>query len=162
VRCYSPLPAILKDESLTRLARCGHWRHRHDDYRLLLGRIGSRETAESNATQRVNAALVQAYGPVCIDRFKHQPNVEAKWAELTKIDTWRRMITSSKAASRHLRAPLHRTTRSRMHVQKRLARLFQCRHLPPNRTCINFHNPCRTGRDYCQTSESSCQGAVHT
>jgi hypothetical protein len=48
------------------------------------------KTAETNATQRVNAALVQAYGPVCIERFKHQPNVEVKWAELTKIDTWRR------------------------------------------------------------------------
>ena len=23
-------------------------------------------------------------------RFKHQPNVEAKWVELTKVDTWRR------------------------------------------------------------------------
>jgi hypothetical protein len=27
---------------------------------------------------------------VCIERFKLQPNVDAKWAELTKIDTWRR------------------------------------------------------------------------
>jgi hypothetical protein len=48
------------------------------------------KTAETDATQRVNAALVQAYGPVCIERFKLQPNVEAKWAELTKVDTWRR------------------------------------------------------------------------
>jgi hypothetical protein len=36
------------------------------------------------------AALVQAYGPVCIERFKDQPNVEAKWVELTKVDSWRR------------------------------------------------------------------------
>ena len=48
------------------------------------------KTAENDATTRVNAALVQAYGPVCIERFKHQPNVEAKWVELTKVDTWRR------------------------------------------------------------------------
>ena len=48
------------------------------------------KTAETNATTLVNAALVQAYGPVCIERFKHQPNVEAKWVELTKVDTWRR------------------------------------------------------------------------
>jgi hypothetical protein len=88
---FMEMPAILKGESLTRLAQgaavgavvtmiigfnWGGW---------VLGK-----TAETNATQRVNAALVQAYGPVCIERFKHQPNVEVKWAELTKIDTWRR------------------------------------------------------------------------
>jgi hypothetical protein len=48
------------------------------------------KTAEKNATMLVNAALVQAYGPVCTERFKHQPNVEAKWVELTKVDSWRR------------------------------------------------------------------------
>jgi len=85
------MPALFKGESLTRLAQgaavgavatmiigfnWGGW---------VLGK-----TAETNATQRVNAALVQAYGPVCIERFKQQPNVEAKWVELTKVDTWRR------------------------------------------------------------------------
>jgi hypothetical protein len=85
------MPAMFKGESLTRLAQgaavgavatmiigfnWGGW---------VLGK-----TAETNAIQRVNAALVQAYGPVCIERFKLQPNVEAKWAELTKVDTWRR------------------------------------------------------------------------
>jgi hypothetical protein len=85
------MPAIFKGESLTRLAQgaafgavatmiigfnWGGW---------VLGK-----TAEKNATTLVNAALVQAYGPVCIERFKLQPNVEAKWVELTKIDTWRR------------------------------------------------------------------------
>ena len=85
------MPAILKGESLMRLAQgafvgavatmivgfnWGGW---------VLGK-----TAEDNATLRVNAALVQAYGPVCIERFKHQANVDAKWVELTKIDTWRR------------------------------------------------------------------------
>ena len=85
------MPAIFKGESLTRLAQgasvgaiatmivgfgWGGW---------VLGK-----TAENDATTRVNAALVQAYGPVCIERFKRQPNVEAKWVELTKVDTWRR------------------------------------------------------------------------
>jgi hypothetical protein len=85
------MPAMFKRESLTRLAQgaalgavatmiigfnWGGW---------VLGK-----TAENNATTLVNAALVQAYGPVCIERFKHQPNVEAKWVELTKVDTWRR------------------------------------------------------------------------
>jgi hypothetical protein len=85
------MPAMLKGASLTRLGQgafigavatmiigfnWGGW---------VLGK-----TAEDNATQRVNVALVKAYGPVCIERFKHQVNVEAKWVELTKIDTWRR------------------------------------------------------------------------
>jgi hypothetical protein len=85
------MPAMFKGESLALLAQgasvgaiatmiigfnWGGW---------VLGK-----TAETDATQRVNAALVQAYGPVCIERFKLQPNVEAKWVELTKVDTWRR------------------------------------------------------------------------
>ena len=85
------LPKLFQGESLTRLAQgaavgavatmiigfnWGGW---------VLGK-----TAETNATTLVNAALVQAYGPVCIEKFKHQPNVEAKWVELTKVDTWRR------------------------------------------------------------------------
>jgi hypothetical protein len=47
-------------------------------------------TAEDNATRRVNAALVEIYAPVCVERFEHQTNIEVKWAELTKIDYWRR------------------------------------------------------------------------
>ena len=85
------MPAIFKGESLTRLAQgaavgavatmiigfnWGGW---------VLGK-----TAENNAALLVNTALVKAYGPVCIERFKQQPNVEAKWVELTKVDTWRR------------------------------------------------------------------------
>ncbi|MGC2013805.1 MAG: hypothetical protein WA693_22505 [Pseudolabrys sp.] len=85
------MPVIFKGESLTRLAQgaavgavatmiigfnWGGW---------VLGK-----TAENNATMLVNTALVKAYGSVCIERFKQQPNVEAKWAELTKVDTWRR------------------------------------------------------------------------
>jgi pimeloyl-ACP methyl ester carboxylesterase len=85
------MPAILKGESLTRLAQGA-----------CVGALGAivvgfswggwvtDKTAKTNATMLVNAALVQAYGPVCIERFKHQPNVEAKWAELTKVETWRR------------------------------------------------------------------------
>jgi hypothetical protein len=48
------------------------------------------KTAEANAIQRVNTALVQAYGPVCIERFEQQANVEQKWAELAKVETYRR------------------------------------------------------------------------
>jgi hypothetical protein len=84
-------PALLKGDSLTRLGQgaavgaiatmivgfsWGGW---------VLGK-----TAEANAVQRVNTALVQAYGPVCIERFKQQANVEQKWAELAKVETYRR------------------------------------------------------------------------
>jgi hypothetical protein len=27
---------------------------------------------------------------LCVERFEHQANVEVKWAELTKADSWRR------------------------------------------------------------------------
>ena len=85
------MPAIFKGESLTRLGQG-----------VFVGAVATMIigfswggwvrgiTAENNAALRVNTALVQAYGPVCIERFKHQANVEAKWVELTKIDTWRR------------------------------------------------------------------------
>src|SRR4029453_6044353 len=85
------LPKLFQGESLTRLAQGA-----------AVGAVATMiigfnwggwdlgKTAETNATTLVNAELVQAYGAVCIERFKHQPNVEAKWVELTKVDTWRR------------------------------------------------------------------------
>src|ERR1700687_5510627 len=88
---FMEMPAMFKGESLTRLAQGA-----------LVGAVATMiigfywggwilgKTADSNATMRVNAALVQAYGPVCIERFKQQPNVEAKWVELTKVYTSRR------------------------------------------------------------------------
>jgi len=85
------MPAILKGDSLARLAQ-GAFAGALATTIIGFGWGGwvTGKTADSNATMLVNAALVQAYGPVCIERFKHQPNVEAKWAELTKVDTWRR------------------------------------------------------------------------
>lgn len=47
-------------------------------------------TAETNATNRVNTALVQVYTPVCVKRFQQQANIDAKWAELTKVSSWQR------------------------------------------------------------------------
>jgi|SRR5690242_19376899 len=83
--------AIFKGESLVRLAQGASF---GAIAAMIIG-FGwggwvTSKTADTNATTLVNAALVQAYGPVCIERFKEQPNVEAKWVELTKIDTWRR------------------------------------------------------------------------
>lgn len=84
-------PAMFKSESLTRLAQGA-----------VVGGIAtmiigftwggwvSGKTAEASAVQRINSALVQAYGPVCIERFKQQANVEQKWAELAKVESYRR------------------------------------------------------------------------
>jgi hypothetical protein len=48
------------------------------------------KTAEANVTERVNSALVPAYGPLCIERFKQQANATEKWAELANVETYRR------------------------------------------------------------------------
>ena len=47
-------------------------------------------TADKMATERVTTALVAVATPVCVDKFQHQPGVQAKWAELKAIDVWRR------------------------------------------------------------------------
>ena len=130
------MPAIFKGESLTRLGQG-----------VFVGAVATMIigfswggwvrgiTAENNAALRVNTALVQAYGPVCIERFKHQANVEAKWVELTKIDTWRRDDYIRKAALRHRQGRHHRIWPSRMHVQTRSARSSRCRRPPPTSIC---------------------------
>jgi pimeloyl-ACP methyl ester carboxylesterase len=85
------MPAILKGDSLTRLAQ-GAFAGALATMIIGFSWGGwvTGKTADTNATMLVNAALVQAYGPVCIERFKQQPNVEAKWVELTKLESWRR------------------------------------------------------------------------
>jgi hypothetical protein len=47
-------------------------------------------TADKMATERVTTALVAVATPVCVDKFQHQPGVQAKWAELKALDSWRR------------------------------------------------------------------------
>src|SRR5690348_11392735 len=88
---FMEMPAIFKGESRTRLAQGAA---AGAVATMIIGfGWGGRvrgKTADTNAARLVNAALVQAYGPVCIERFKQQPNVEAKWAELTKVDSWSR------------------------------------------------------------------------
>ena len=46
-------------------------------------------TAEKMASQRVDAALVAAYTPVCVEKFVG-PADNAKWEEFAKVDSWRR------------------------------------------------------------------------
>jgi hypothetical protein len=46
-------------------------------------------TAEKMASQRVDAALVAAYTPVCVEKFVG-PADDAKWEEFAKVESWRR------------------------------------------------------------------------
>ena len=85
------LPPILKGDSLTRLAQgafVGAVATLVVGFNFAGWVLGS--TAEKDAARRVNTALVQVYTPVCVERFQHQVNVNVKWAELTKVESWRR------------------------------------------------------------------------
>ena len=44
--------------------------------------------AETDATQRANAAVVVALAPVCVERFQRATDVSANLAALKKVDTW--------------------------------------------------------------------------
>jgi len=85
------MPAILKGESLTRLlqgAAVGAVATMVIGFNWGGWKLGS--TAEDMAARRVNLALVEVYAPICVERFQQQVNVEGKWAEFTKVDSWRR------------------------------------------------------------------------
>ena len=45
-------------------------------------------TAEAEATKRVNAAVVVALAPVCVEKFKHASDVSTNLIALKKADTW--------------------------------------------------------------------------
>lgn len=44
--------------------------------------------AETDATQRANAAVVVALAPVCVAKFQGAPEVAANLAALKKVDSW--------------------------------------------------------------------------
>ena len=46
--------------------------------------------ADTDATQRVNAAVVAALAPVCAERFQRAPEVAANLEAFKKVDTWAR------------------------------------------------------------------------
>jgi hypothetical protein len=81
------LPAMLKGESVKRLALGAFAGFLAT---VVIGFNWGGWTLGSTSEQRVNTALVQVYAPVCVERFEHQANIDVKWAELTKIDSWRR------------------------------------------------------------------------
>src|SRR5688572_28237578 len=44
--------------------------------------------ADTDATQRANAAIVAALAPVCVERFQRAGDVAANLPALKKIDSW--------------------------------------------------------------------------
>jgi len=85
------MPAMLQGESLTRLGQ-GAAFGAVATIAIGFGWGGwtLASTAENNAVRRVNVALVEAYAPVCVERFQQQVNAESKWTEFGKVDAWRR------------------------------------------------------------------------
>jgi hypothetical protein len=85
------VPAILQGESLTRLlqgAAAGavativvgfYW-----------GGWSLASTANKMANERSELAVVAALAPVCVAKFRAQPDAEAKQVALSKVDTWKR------------------------------------------------------------------------
>jgi hypothetical protein len=47
-------------------------------------------TAEAAAAKRVNAAVVEALAPACVEKFKRSSDAAANLAEFKKVDTWSR------------------------------------------------------------------------
>jgi len=45
-------------------------------------------SAEKDATQRVNAAVVAALAPVCVERFQRTADASGNLALLKKVDSW--------------------------------------------------------------------------
>jgi alpha/beta superfamily hydrolase len=45
-------------------------------------------TAESQAKQRADRAVVAALAPICADKFRQQANAPANLVELNKVSTW--------------------------------------------------------------------------
>ena len=44
--------------------------------------------AETDASQRANAAVVAALAPVCVERFQRSTDVSANLTALKKVDSW--------------------------------------------------------------------------
>lgn len=48
----------------------------------------TKNTAETQASQRASAAVVAALSPICVDRFTHAANATESLAELKKTNSW--------------------------------------------------------------------------
>jgi hypothetical protein len=85
------LPPMLQGESLTRLiqgAAAGAAATIFVGFYWAGWSLAS--TAEKNAKERTDAAVVLALAPVCAEKFGALPNAIAKKAALVKADSWKR------------------------------------------------------------------------
>ena len=85
------LPAILQGDSLTRLlqgAAVGAVATMFVGFYWAGWSLGS--TADKMAKERSELAVVAALAPVCAEKFRAQPDAEAKKVALSKVDSWKR------------------------------------------------------------------------
>ena len=85
------LPSILQGESLKRLlqgAAVGAVATIFVGFSWGGWSLGS--TADKMAKEQSERAVVAALAPVCADKFRAQPDAEAKTVALSKVDAWQR------------------------------------------------------------------------
>ena len=85
------MPAILQGNSLTRLlqgAVAGAVATMFVGFYWAGWSLGS--TADKMAKERSELAVVAALAPVCAEKFRAQPDAEAKKVALSKVNSWKR------------------------------------------------------------------------
>jgi hypothetical protein len=85
------MPAILQGDSLTRLlqgAVAGAVATMFVGFYWAGWSLAS--TADKMAKERSELAVVAALAPVCAEKFRAQPDAEAKKVALSKVDSWKR------------------------------------------------------------------------
>ena len=85
------LPSILQGDSLTRLlqgAAVGAVATMFVGFYWGGWSLGS--TADKMAKERSDLAVIAALAPVCAEKFRAQPDAEAKKVALSKVDSWKR------------------------------------------------------------------------
>ena len=91
------LPSMLQGESLKRLlqgAAAGAVATMFVGFYWGGWSLGS--TADKMAKERSDLAVIAALAPVCAEKFRAQPDAEAKKVALSKVDSWKRAEEFSK------------------------------------------------------------------
>ena len=70
-------------------------------------------TAETLAQDRVSAALVAAFTPLCVESFMKQPDAPGKLTEFQKTTAWRQQEFAKRVGGPRCRAIRSRTQKSR-------------------------------------------------
>jgi hypothetical protein len=59
---------------------------------LWSGMLVTNIKSEIMANQRAEAAIVTAFTPICVDKFRAAPDADAKLTELMKVNSWSKAI----------------------------------------------------------------------